>query len=134
MKIMWLKRWNIIPLAILLVGAAAAVPAFAQSQSGQGTAPTQADSDKIHDRKVDQQDRIAEGVQSGQLTAHETGSLENKESNLDQEVRDDRQANGGKLTAGEKQQVNHQQNNLSKQIYDDKHNAQTAHYGNNEVG
>jgi hypothetical protein len=42
--------------------------------------------------------------------------------------------NGGKLTQQERQQINHQQNNLSHSIYQDKHNANVAHYGNNEVG
>ena len=53
---------------------------------------------------------------------------------MNREVRDDRSADGGKLTQQERQQVNHQQNNLSHSIYQDKHNANTAHYGNNEVG
>jgi hypothetical protein len=88
----------------------------------------------ISQRKENQQDRIANGVQSGQLTAGETKSLEGKESNLNRETRDDRKADGGRLTGQEKQQINNQQNHLSKQIYADKHNAATAHYGNNEVG
>jgi hypothetical protein len=88
----------------------------------------------VNDRKQDQQDRIANGVDSGQLTAGETKNLESRESNLNREVRDDRSADGGKLTSQERQQINHQQNNLSHSIYQDKHNANTAHYGNNEVG
>jgi hypothetical protein len=88
----------------------------------------------VHDRKENQQDRIANGIQSGQLTAGETKSIESREANLNREIHDDRQANGGKLTDAERQQVNRQQNRLSDRIYDDKHNANTAHYGNNEVG
>jgi hypothetical protein len=88
----------------------------------------------VNQRKDNQQDRVANGIQSGQLTAGETKNLEGQEANLNREVRDDRQANGGKLTQTEKQQVNQQQNNLSNQIYQDKHNANTAQYGNNEVG
>ena len=79
--------------------------------------------DQVNDRRENQQDRIAQGVQSGQLTAGETKNLEGREANLNREIRDDRSANGGKLTAAERQQVNHQQNNLSKSIYADKHNA-----------
>jgi hypothetical protein len=93
-----------------------------------------ADPATISQRKENQQDRIANGVQSGQLTAGETKSLESKEANLNRETRDDRAADGGKLTGQEKQQINNQQNHLSNQIYADKHNAATAHYGNNEVG
>jgi hypothetical protein len=88
----------------------------------------------VNQRRDDQQDRIANGIQSGQLTAGETKGLEGQEANLNREIRDDRQADGGKLTSGEKQQVNQQQNHLSGEIYQDKHNANTAHYGNNEVG
>jgi hypothetical protein len=88
----------------------------------------------VNQRKENQQDRIANGIQSGQLTAGETKGLEDQEANLNREVRDDRQANGGQLTAAEKAQVNQQQNNLSNKVYQDKHNANTAQYGNNEVG
>jgi hypothetical protein len=88
----------------------------------------------VNDRRQDQQQRIANGVQSGQLTAGETKNLESREANLNREIRDDRTANGGKLTPQEHQQINRQQNNLSRSIYNDKHNAAQAHYGNNEVG
>ena len=85
-------------------------------------------------RRQAQQDRIANGVDSGQLTSGETKSLENKQSNLNREIRTDRQANGGKLTSQQRNQVNHQENHLSKQIYADKHNASAAKYGTGEVG
>ncbi|PYX77975.1 MAG: hypothetical protein DMG70_33275 [Acidobacteria bacterium] len=85
-------------------------------------------------RKENQQGRIAKGGHSGQLTAGETANLEKKEAAINKETAADRAANGGKLTAAEKKQVNHQQNQVSKQIYADKHNANTAHYGNNKVG
>lgn len=85
-------------------------------------------------RRQTQQDRIANGIDSGQLTAGEAKSLENKQSNLNREIRDDRNANGGKLTSAERAQVNSQQNKLSNQIYTDKHNAATAKYGSGAVG
>jgi Ni/Co efflux regulator RcnB len=78
---------------------------------------------RIAQRKENQQDRIAQGVKSGQLTAGETAHLENKESAVNKEVRAERTLNGGKLTPAERTQVNRQQNRLSKQIYTDKHNA-----------
>ncbi len=78
--------------------------------------------DVIHDRKENQQDRIAQGVKSGQLTAGETANLEHKESNVNKEIRHDRKQNGGNLTNKEKAQVNRQQNKLSRNIYRDKHN------------
>jgi hypothetical protein len=84
-------------------------------------------------RRENQQDRVAQGVKSGQLTAGETATLEKKEAAINQEVRTDRSLNGGKLTGQEKRIVNGQQNRMSQQIYQDKHNAATQHYGNNLV-
>jgi hypothetical protein len=92
-----------------------------------------AQTSEVGQRKENQQDRIAQGVKSGQLTAGETANLEKKESSINQEVKTDRSLNGGKLTQGEKQTVNKQQNQMSKQIYNDKHNAAQQHYGNNKV-
>ena len=76
----------------------------------------------INQRLENQQDRIGQGITSGQLTAGEAANLETKESAITNEVRADRQANGGKLTQAERTQVNHQLNRTSKQIYRDKHN------------
>ncbi|HEY1433920.1 MAG TPA: hypothetical protein VGG65_01015 [Thermoanaerobaculia bacterium] len=84
-----------------------------------------AEAGKIKARAENQQDRIAQGVKSGQLTARETGRLENKEAHLNQEVRDMRKVNGGQLTAKERAAVNQQQNILSRDIYSQKHDAQT---------
>ena len=78
---------------------------------------------KIAARRENQQDRIAQGVKSGQLTAGETARLETKESRVNKEIRADRAANGGKLTGGEKALVNRRQNKMSKAIYRAKHNS-----------
>jgi len=78
---------------------------------------------EIKARQENQQDRIAQGVKSGQLTAGETANLEHKEAGLNREIRHDRKQNGGNLTNKEKRQINHQQNQLSRQIYNKKHNA-----------
>jgi hypothetical protein len=78
---------------------------------------------EVGKRAENQQDRIAEGIKSGQLTAGETAHLESNEARINNEVHNDRAANGGKLTAKEKQQVNRQQNKMSRQIYRDKHNG-----------
>lgn len=89
---------------------------------------------EVGQRAENQQQRIAQGVQSGQLTAGGTANLESKESAINQEIHSDRAANGGTLTSQERQTVNQQQNQLSKNIYNDKHNAATQNYGNSEVG
>jgi hypothetical protein len=147
---MTLMKWSAVPVAVLLVGTAAMAQdqpapspqAAPQAQSGSSSpaatsaaAPTPAAKPKptIAQRKEHQQDRIAKGVKSGQLTAGETAKLETKEAAINGETKADRAANGGKLTAAEKQQINGQQNQLSKQIYKDKHNASAQHYRNNKV-
>lgn len=79
----------------------------------------------IHNRQERQQQRIAQGVGSGQLTARETARLEGREAGLDREVHAMRRANGGTLTPSERALVNHQQNRLSRSIYRQKHDGQT---------
>ncbi len=125
MNFQW-KKWSILPAAMLLAGTVT----FAQDQSTTDPKPKT----EVGQRKENQQDRIANGVQSGQLTAGETANLEKKEAAINKETAADRAANGGKLTTAEKAQVNRQQNRLSNQIYQDKHNANIAQYGKNEVG
>ena len=138
MKSTWMK-WGAAALAAVIVSVGGSV-AFAQeqpsSQSGSA-APAPAPEKKepvVEQRKENQQDRIADGVKSGQLTPGETANLEKKEAAINKETAKDRAANGGKLTPAEKAQVNRQQNQVSRQIYRDKHNANVAHYGNNKVG
>jgi len=80
-------------------------------------------SSKVGKRAENQQDRIAQGVTSGQLTAGETAKLEKNEAGINKEVSADRKANGGTLTQAQKAQVNKQQNKASKQVYKDKHNS-----------
>jgi hypothetical protein len=53
------------------------LPAIAQNSSPPANPPA-----TINQRKENQQDRIANGVASGQLTAGETANLEKKESDL----------------------------------------------------
>ena len=77
-------------------------------------------------REANQDQRIANGLRSGQMTSGEAARAERTQSNIDQQVHDDRQANGGKLTGAERQQINGEQNAASRQIYDEKHNANTV--------
>jgi len=98
----------------------AALAVFALPVVAQSTPVT---GESIQDRKENQQDRIAQGVGSGQLTAGETANLEKKEADLNQEERDMRKLDNGKLTGADKTTLNQQQNRLSRQIYRDKHNS-----------
>ena len=135
-------KWSTLPVAVLMLGSVAMAQEQSSSSSQQpapapaaspAPAPAAQPKPTIAQRKENQQDRIAQGVKSGQLTAGETSKLETKEAAINGETKADRAANGGKLTAAEKAQINKQQNGVSKQIYADKHNANTQHYGNNKV-
>ncbi|MGA2103047.1 MAG: hypothetical protein ABSG34_18200, partial [Candidatus Sulfotelmatobacter sp.] len=55
-----------------------ALPVVAQNAPATPSTPVTAQS--IQGRKENQQDRIAQGVESGQLTAGETTNLEKKEA------------------------------------------------------
>lgn len=87
--------------------------------------PPSAEAGRIKKRAENQQDRIAQGINSGALTPGEASRLEHREARLNHEVRDMREDHGGTLTNREKLRVNRQQNRLSRQIYRQKHDAQT---------
>jgi hypothetical protein len=78
----------------------------------------------VNQREFNQQQRIANGVRSGQLTAGQTAHLEHQEAQIHQEVHNDRAANGGHLTQQEHNQIEHQQNHESHEINKDKHEDQ----------
>ena len=83
----------------------------------QTTTPTPGAHDyNINQRKVDQQDRIAQGVKSGQLTAGETGRLEHQEAGINREERGMRAQDNGHLTKQDRQTLHAQQNQESRRI------------------
>jgi hypothetical protein len=98
-------------LATALVALTLALPAFAA---------------EVDRRAARQQDRIADGVASGELTPRETARVERKEAHIQREIRTERAANGGTLTPAERRSINRQQNRVSRQIYREKHDAQVA--------
>jgi hypothetical protein len=122
----------------LILSAAAlialSVPAAFGQQTSSSSTTTTDKPETIAQRKDNQQDRIAQGIDSGQLTAGETKNIETKEAGVNKEEHTMRTEDDGHLTAADRSTLNNQQNHLSTDIYDDKHNANTANYGNNEVG
>ena len=83
----------------------------------------------IDQREANQQNRVNQGVQSGQLTPKVAGKLDAQQARIQQ--REDRMAakNGGNLTAKDKAKLTRQQNRASKNIYKKKHNNKTADVG-----
>jgi hypothetical protein len=80
--------------------------------------------DEVVDRDVNQQERIEQGLQSGQLNTREAGQLERQETRIDRtEARD---LKDGKLSPQEQARINRMQNRASRNIYDQKHDGQTG--------
>ena len=105
---------------IILTAAAASI--LAASAFAQSTTPTS----EVGQRVENQQDRIAQGVKSGELTPGETAKLEKQQQGINREERGMREADGGKLTKADRAQVNQQQNRASRNIYNKKHNGATT--------
>jgi hypothetical protein len=98
--------------ASFVVGATLALPALAQNTAD------------VVQRNVNQQERIEQGLQSGQLTTKEASKLEKGEARI--EKMEQRADADGKMTDTEKRRIEQAQNKESQQIYHDKHNAQTG--------
>jgi methionine-rich copper-binding protein CopC len=77
----------------------------------------------INQRKVDQQDRIGNGVKNGKLTAGQTARLEHQEAGINKEERGMRAQDNGHLTKQDRQTIHAQQNQESRRIYRDKHDG-----------
>ena len=91
--------------------------------SANGGHPQDPAMSRVGERANNQQQRIAQGVRSGQMTAGETRNVEGREAGINRQVATDRAANDGRLTPQQRQQINRRQNNVSRSIYRDKHNA-----------
>lgn len=75
-------------------------------------------------RNVNQQERIEQGLKSGELSSRETGQLERNEQHVDRmEARDLR---NGSINPAEQAKLNAAENHASNAIYNDKHNAATG--------
>jgi hypothetical protein len=77
-------------------------------------------------REGNQDQRIANGLKSGQMTSGEAARADRTQSAIDKQTAADRAANGGRLTGQERNQINGEQNRASQQIYNENHNANTV--------
>jgi phage-related tail fiber protein len=102
---------------VVLTTVLIALPAVGSAQT------TKYERHHINARKENQQDRIAQGVKSGQLTAGETSKLEHQEAGINKEERGMRAQDNGHLTAQDRHTLAAQQNAESARIYRDKHNG-----------
>ncbi|MBS0194428.1 MAG: hypothetical protein JSR34_09290 [Proteobacteria bacterium] len=98
---------------LALFGAIALGLGFAVSAQAQSVA-------QDTQRDVNQQQRIEQGLKSGQLSTKEASRLEHGEARIDRT--EQRDLRDGSLTSAERAQIQREQNNESKAIYRDKHN------------
>ena len=101
-----------IRIAAMLI---AALPALAYAQGAPATT-------NIDQRQANQERRIQQGVQSGELTPREASRLEKgqaKIQRMEQKAKAD-----GVMTAQERKRIAHEQNKQSKRIAREKHDRQ----------
>ncbi len=84
--------------------------------------PYHHDGQEVENRIDRQQQRIDQGVMSGQLTEGEYDHLQTRLDRIDASYEHDMEKKGGHLTAKEAQNLNRREDSLSEQIYFDKHN------------
>jgi len=84
----------------------------------------QTTAEKDQQRDVNQQQRIEQGLQSGQLSTKEAGSLERQEQHVDKMEAHDMK--NGSIGPAEQARLNAAQNRVSKDIAADKHNGVTG--------
>ena len=75
-------------------------------------------------RDVNQQERIEQGLKSGQLTTREAARLEREEAKVERDQA--RALRDGTLSPAEKARLAREQNQVSRDIYREKHDAQTG--------
>jgi hypothetical protein len=71
-------------------------------------------------RNVNQQQRIEQGVQSGQLTNREVGNLEKGQANVDR--KEAHAGANGHVSANEQRNIQADENHQSRKIHKEKHN------------
>src|ERR1700749_5098590 len=75
-------------------------------------------------RDVNQQERIEQGLQSGQLSTKEAGSLERQQQHIDR--MESRDLKSGSVSPAEQARLDAAQNRASSTIATDKHNSVTG--------
>jgi uncharacterized membrane protein YebE (DUF533 family) len=106
-------------LAVTLASAFTFGSAFAQTTPVPGT-----NTPSIDQRQANQQQRINQGVQSGQLTEKEAANMQKRQDKIG--AMEDKAKADGTVTAKERAKIQHKQDHASRKIYQKKHNAKTA--------
>ena len=111
--------------------AAASTPAAFHANPAN---PAAAARPTVDGREANQNQRIANGLRSGQVTSGEAAKADQRQANIDRQVQKDRTANGGALNQQQRQQVDREQNRASQQIHNENRNAVRAPEPKPEAG
>ncbi|MDR3773396.1 MAG: hypothetical protein P4L26_08625 [Terracidiphilus sp.] len=103
-------------LGVALLAMAATV-GFAQASP----APIARHGVTINQRRAHQQQRIAQGIQSGRLNARQGARLERREASIGRQEHRMRAADRGRLTRTDRVRLNQRLNRTSRAIYRNKH-------------
>ena len=90
-----------------------------------GLAAAAAHAGEVANREGIQQQRVGQGVASGQLTRGEANHIQVREARINASRQRDLAIHGGHLSGAERARLNARENSVSGQIYDDKHNLRT---------
>ena len=106
--------------------AVAALPGVVIAQTtAPATTPSDARGARIDQRQANQDKRIDNGVQSGQLNQREARRLDKGQARVDN--MENRANADGKVTRREARRIERAQDTQSARIYRQKHDKQTAH-------
>jgi hypothetical protein len=112
-ELLVMKIQTLILTAVISTGAALSGSAFAATATP-----------KLDKREANQQQRIDQGVASGQLTPRETARLEKRAARL--ETNEQRAKADGVVTPAERRRLQREANRNSRKIHRQKHDAQTV--------
>ncbi len=123
-----MKRTLLFSIATLALSGLLVAPGYAQNPNTQGAGPGKIDPNhprvnEVNAREQNQQNRIANGVKSGELTPRETVKLEKQQQKIVREEKRDMAKHNGHLTKAEQAKLNREQNRASRNIAAKKHNA-----------
>ena len=123
-----MKRTLIFSIATLALSGILTAQSYAQNPNTQGAGPGKVDPNhprvnQVNNREAKQQDRIANGIESGAVTPKEGAKLEKQQQHIDHQEKKDMKADNGHLTKSDQAKLNREQNRASKNIYNKKHNA-----------
>jgi len=117
-----MKQQSIATLALAAV-LVSGISASALAQTNDPNVPGHPRVNEVDQRLQNQNTRIDNGVNNGQLNAKQEEHLQAKDAKVSQEMSADEAKHNGHITKAEQRHMNHQLNKDSTKIYDKKHDV-----------